>query len=162
MFGIFKSRKPLSRSDHLILIDPKPIDYMANFAQYLTEFDEIFAHTPLGHIFVRSSSTGSTAAVVPFEANFYNLGQYPSAKAFKEAAVNNDELLPDAYIRMADVELIRKRIGDLKKEEIYIPKPYPFLGGSCAPDTYSKGGIWPFIAIVSEFLCGEGDEDNQD
>lgn len=158
MFGFFKSQSPLSRGDHLMLIEPKPIEFMANFSPYLAEFDEVFAHTLLGHVFVRNSVTGNVAVVVPFESNFYTLGKYPSIAAFAAAAKNSDELLPDSYIRMADVEKIRKRIGSLKKEEIYIPQPYPFLGGSCAPETYTTGSIWPFIAIVSEFLCSSKTE----
>lgn len=153
MFGLFKSKKPLSRADHLILIEPRPIEFMGNFTAYLSEFDEVFAHTPLGHVFIRNSGSGETAVVVPFESNFYNLGKFESAAAFREQAIKDDKLLPDASIRMVDVEKIRDRLGSLGKEEVYIPKPYPFLGGSCAPETYDKGGLWPFIAIVSSFLC---------
>ena len=152
MFGLFKSKKPLSRADHLILIEPRPIEVTGNFAPHLRSFDEVFAHTPLGHLFVRSAS-GETAVVVPFESNFYDLGKFASASEFREKAINDDKLLPDASIRMADVEKMRNRLGNLGNEEIYIPKPYPFLGGSCAPETYDKGSLWPFIAIVSSFLC---------
>ncbi len=162
MFGLFKSKKPLARADHLILIEPRPIAFMANFASFLGKFDEIFAHTPLGIVFVRSSRSGETAAVVPFESNFYDLGKFASASEFRDRAINDDQLMPDAVIRMADVEKIRNRLGNLGKEEIYIPTPYPFLGGSCAPETYEKGGLWPFIGIVSSFVCASEDNAGAD
>lgn len=155
MLRFFKRTKPLERSDHIILIEPKPIDYMGTFTAYLEKFDEVFGHTPLGLVFVRNTQTNEYATVVPFESNFYDIGIFESIEEFTDTVLSDDGLLPSAYLRVEDVNTIRKRLGELGKEEVYIPQPYPFLGGSCRPETYDKGNIWVFIAIISEMVCSE-------
>src|SRR6185503_15338093 len=104
--------------DHLILIEPRPIEFMGNFAPYLSKFDQVFAHTPLGHVFVRNSHSGAIAVVVPFESNVYDLGTFDSAEAFRRSAIVSDPLLPESVIRREHVEKLRKRLGDLKKEQV--------------------------------------------
>jgi len=128
---------------------------MGTFAAYLDKFDEIFGYTPLGLVFVRNTITKEYATVVPFESNFYDIGTFESIDDFKDTVLNNDGLLPSEYLREEDVNIIRKKLGALDEEEVYIPQPYPFLGGSCQPETYDKGNLWVFIAIVSEMVCSE-------
>ena len=38
----------------------------------------------------------------------------------------------------------------LKPGQVYIAKPYPFLGGSEAPETYGQGDVWVFLDIVAQ------------
>ena len=48
------------------------------------------------------------------------------------------------------VEKIRQLKGPLKPGQVYIAKPYPFLGGSEAPETYGQGDVWVFLDIVAQ------------
>jgi len=64
----------------------------------------------------------------------------------------------DYVLRPDHVAKLRKRLGALKPDEIYIPEPYPFLGGSEEPATYSRGNVWVFLDIVAQMLgvCENG------
>ena len=43
-----------------------------------------------------------------------------------------------------------ERVGALGDEEVYIPCPYPFLGGSGELTTYQKGRLWEFLHLVGQ------------
>jgi hypothetical protein len=53
------------------------------------------------------------------------------------------------------VERVRARIGDPAANQVYLPVPYPFLGGSGEPDTYDKGDVWVFWSIVGGMFLGD-------
>merc|ERR1719232_1574628 len=46
--------------------------------------------------------------------------------------VKNDFLKADFF------EKVRTHCGELNKEEVYIPVPYPFMGGSGEVETFTK------------------------
>ncbi len=45
---------------------------------------------------------------------------------------------------------LEARLGQLAVDEVYYPVPFPFLGGSGAPETFAKGNVWVFASIVGQ------------
>nr|WP_232542168.1 T6SS immunity protein Tdi1 domain-containing protein [Nocardia bovistercoris] len=77
--------------------------------------------------------------------------------AFGDVAEFADEVLRDpgfaGYVLRNDhVAAIRELLGPLADEQVYIATPYPFLGGSEEPDTYSVGQVWVFLDVVGQLL----------
>jgi len=53
-------------------------------------------------------------------------------------------------VRVDDLTQLSRRLGEPGLDEIFIPEPYPFLGGSGELSTYAKGEIWIFARIVGQ------------
>jgi len=70
-----------------------------------------------------------------------------SVAAF-EAAILLDPGFSEYVLRPTHQAAIQDRLGPLQAEEVYIPEPYPFLGGTEEPDTYNKGNFWVFASLV--------------
>ncbi|MHA6833485.1 T6SS immunity protein Tdi1 domain-containing protein [Ralstonia pseudosolanacearum] len=51
-------------------------------------------------------------------------------------------------LRPSHQAAIAQRLGFLGQNEVYIPKPYPFLGGTDEPESYEKGDFWVFVELV--------------
>lgn len=54
-------------------------------------------------------------------------------------------LFPEALVRP-----IVERLGPIDAGAVYYPVPYPMIGGSGAPETYSSGDVWVFLDIVGQ------------
>jgi hypothetical protein len=48
------------------------------------------------------------------------------------------------------LEALSVRLGPLRTDEVYYPVPYPFIGGSGAPETFDKGNVWVFARLVGQ------------
>lgn len=86
----------------------------------------------------------------PFTAAAKSYGRFASIEEFADTVLRDPGfathvLLPD------HVAEIRALLGPLGEDQVYIPTPYPFLGGSMAPDTYTTGDIWTFLELVAQF-----------
>ena len=78
------------------------------------------------------------------------IGVFASVKAFEEKILREESF--ELFVLRSDhVNEVAEKLGPLQKEEVYIPTPYPFLGGDEAVDSYSKGNIWIMLDIVGQF-----------
>ena len=131
------------------LIDPAPIDDLGSWAPHLTQFDSVVGYSVLGHVFLWSAKSGNYAVLYPFEKSLKQYGEFDSVEAFKATVLDDpafiDHAMPTRYI-----EAIAEHVERLSASEVYIPQPYPILGGSMQPDTYAKGNFWVFIDMVGQ------------
>ncbi|MBF6065939.1 DUF1851 domain-containing protein [Nocardia terpenica] len=132
------------------MIRPQRIDtMMPAWAERLARFDTVVGYSDLGHAFLMSGRTGEYGVFDPYS---------PGVKAYGPFAEITDfvsEVLFDPHVvtyvlQPPHVAEIRRRLGPLGEDEVYIATPYPFLGGSEAPDSYQKGGIWVFYDLVAQ------------
>jgi len=85
----------------------------------------------------------------PFKGAAKSYGKHATIADFEQQVLREPGF--ESYVlRPAHIQVLAKRLGPLKDEEIYIPTPYPFLGGSDAPETYDKGNLWVFTHIVAQ------------
>jgi hypothetical protein len=124
--------------------------------------DEIVGYSSLGLIFLTDSKTREYFVLFPFEGIAKAYGVYASISDFQRAVLEEPHFATEALQR-AHVARVRRRLGRLGEDEIYIPAPYPLLGGTAEVDTYDKGNIWVFVDIVAEMLgiCERQDEPNK-
>ncbi len=138
-----------------VLIPPTSSSKIGCWAEHFQKFDTIVGYSNLGHFFLRASSDNEYIILHPFKKSAKSYGVFESVLAFENKVLK--ELGFSEYVLRAEhIAVIKKRIGRLKNEEVYIPEPYPFIGGSDKPETYTKGNVWVFMDIVSQMqgLCG--------
>lgn len=72
-----------------------------------------------------------------------------------EQAVLKDAGFAEFVLKPQRVNAITQRIGPLLNEEIYIPKPYPFMGGDESITSYHKGDLWVMLQLTAQLqrLC---------
>lgn len=136
------------------VFDPKPAELIGCWSQHFPAYDRVVGYSHLGHIFLLDSETNDYAVLHPFKKAAKSYGQHAGVSAF-EANVLKDEAFGLFVLRIEHVASLTNALGPLEKSEIFIPNPYPFLGGSEALDTYTKGDVWVFANLVAEMqgLC---------
>lgn len=92
-------------------------------------------------------ASGDFGVLHPFRNAYKNYGAFESTAEF-EKTILRDEGFAEYVLRPDHQAAIAAVLGPPGPEEIYIPQPYPFLGGSEEVDTYAKGGFWVFAELV--------------
>ena len=136
------------------LTAPLPATKLECWSRHFKKYDEIVGYSKLGHFFLRARAIDEYIVLHPFSKGAKSYGVFPSVARFEEKVLKDPGFA--GYVLRADhVAQVRKRAGPLKTEELYIPEPYPFLGGSGEPSTYGKGNVWVFMHIVAQMqgLC---------
>jgi len=131
------------------LISPQPSEVLGPWAPHFAKFSEVVGYSCLGQFFLRDPSSNEYIVLHPFKRAAKSYGAHNSVGDF-EATVLKDAGFAEYVLRPAHVEAIAKRLGGLAPDEIYIPTPYPFLGGREAPETYAKGDALVFASIVGQ------------
>jgi hypothetical protein len=137
-----------------VLTKPKPTTALECWHTHYKKFDTIVGYSNLGHFFLRASSNNEYIVLHPFKKAAKSYGVFANVAAFEKDLLKEPGFA-SFVLRPDHVETIKKRLGPLKENEVYIPTPYPSLGGSEKPETYSKGDVWVFMDIVAQMhgLC---------
>jgi len=122
---------------------------IARWAKEFPDFREIVGYSLLGHFFLRNPDSQEYIVLHPFKGAAKSYGVHASVEDFEKNVLNEPGF--SLYVLRPDhVSEICNLLGPLEEDEIYIPEPYPFLGGTQAPETYSKGNVWVFMDIVGQ------------
>lgn len=132
-----------------VLTSPTPSEELGCWADRFAKYDTIVGYSVLGHFFLRSSADNEYAVLHPFRKSAKAYGVFPNAFAFEKAVLRNAGFV-EQVLRPEHVAAVRELVGPIKKNEVFIPKPYPFVGGSDKPETYGKGDVWVFMDIVAQ------------
>ncbi|MCW0368536.1 hypothetical protein NB699_003519 [Xanthomonas sacchari] len=116
------------------LITPESHEVLGPWADAFPAYTVVVGYSSLGHFFLHDPARQDYAVLHPFKAAGKSYGAHASTAAF-EAAILRDPGF-EAYVLRGDhVRAIAARLGPLKHGQIYIPQPYPTLGGTEAPET---------------------------
>jgi hypothetical protein len=137
------------QENYVLYPEPKPIILLSCWVNQVSEYDQIIGHSALGLFFVRNSATFSYCILHPLLCARKVYGPFPSEADF-ETTILQDEYFVDHYLLPETVASLSQRLGALEPMQVYIPQPYPFIGGSGALDTYDKGDVWVFAALVGQ------------
>jgi hypothetical protein len=110
-------------------------------------FTHIVGYSHLGHFFLTNEEAGEYAVMYPFRQAYKSYGSFPTLAVFEDAVLK-DPGFSEYVLRPTHQANICKVLGPLEGEEIYIPQPYPFLGGDEDPSSYVKGDFWVFAELV--------------
>lgn len=135
---------------YVLLPEPLPTSALGCWEPELPAFTHVVGFSGLGHFFLSNRESGEFGVCHPFRKAFKNYGTFGSVAEF-EARILKDEGFAEHVLRPGHQAAIARRLGPLAPGEVYIPQPYPFLGGSEEVDTYAKGDFWAFAELVG--LC---------
>ena len=132
------------------LIEPIPSAARREcWANQFPQHSEIVGYSRLGHVFMRDPASDEYIVLHPFKGAAKSYGSFESAGEF-EASVLKDAGFMEYVLRPSHVAAIRERLGSLDKDQVYIPQPYPFIGGDESVESYDKGDIWVMLQIVGQ------------
>lgn len=138
-------------NDYYKLVDADAEGSLSCWFGQTNQYDEVVGYSVLGHIFLRSSVSNEYSVLHPFQRSMKQYGVFGSEEEFCESILMDFGFI-DYVINPDHVRKIKEISGSLNDEEneIYIPCPYPMVGGSCEPNTYQKGNVWVFLDLVGQ------------
>lgn len=119
---------------------------MSRWRSIVGDFDEIFAYSFLGVVFLRNSSNGQCAVLFPVNPEVVPVEIY-SISSFINTFLAHPEARRTLLNEPKIVE-IETRLGALDHDDIFIPVPLPFLGGDCSVGSYKKGNFYTYMDLV--------------
>lgn len=122
---------------------------MPAWAESYPPYDTVFGYSDLGHAFLMSSRTGEYGIFDPYSPGVKDYGVFTEVTDFVSQVLFDPSVIT-YVLQPGHVAAIRKLLGPLGDDEVYIATPYPFLGGSEAPESYQKGGVWVFFDLVAQ------------
>ena len=119
---------------------------MARWAATANDFDEVVGYTYLGDVFLRNSKTGQFAILFTIGPELVSLDIY-SFPEFEKSFLSHSEAIR-TILQKQKLDLIEGRLGKLDGDEIYIPVPFPFMGGDRSIESYKKGNLFTYLDLV--------------
>lgn len=133
-----------------MLKKPLPVDRcLGCWAEHMGRFSLVVGHTSFGDVFLRDPDVGQYAVLCPISGERFPTSCHDK-KTFRDEFLGDPGII-ERFARPADTTELDRRLGPLKAEEVYLPAPLPFLGGSGELSTYTKGGLWEFIEMAGLF-----------
>jgi hypothetical protein len=131
-----------------ILAEPMPARAIAPWDAVVGRYSRIIGYTSFGDFFVTDPLTSEHALLLTLEGSVEETG-YDDTEAFVRTFLTVPDVVAHV-LRPQLLEALTLRLGPLGTEEVYYPVPYPFLGGSGAPETFEKGNVWVFGSIAGQ------------
>lgn len=134
--------------NYLILQESTSIEELGCWSGVTNGFTQVLGYTNFGNFFLQNPANQQIAILYTIEpevvpTNFTEINELISA-------LTNDKDIESELLRSSDTAILVKRLGDLLDEEVFIPEPYPFLGGTGELESYSKGNVWVYADLVGQ------------
>ncbi len=138
-----------------LLDDPLERSILGRWEHHLFHYTHVIGYSPTGTIFVSTEAQDDFLALYPAKPGA-NCKSYPvpSLNTFRTLVLDSPgfEMYSLFPIGVSTLEAVEQRLGPLGHEEIYIPAPYNFLGGSLEPETFEIGNVWVSANIIADLL----------
>lgn len=130
------------------LFSSRPSSDLGAWASSFPNHTEVVGYSSLGHFFLRNPDDLDYIVLHPFKRAAKSYGSYKSVEEFETEILKEPGF--ELYVLRSDhVAELLQHLGPLAENQVYIPKPYPFLGGSEALETYEKDDAWVFMHVVA-------------
>jgi hypothetical protein len=133
-----------------ILAEPLLVEgWLGCWAKHMGRFSQFVGTTSFGDVFLHDPASGQYGLLCPLSGD-----RFPIDCHDRETFLNGflaDPTIVEQLARPSDVAELQERLGLLADDEVYIPCPYPFVGGSGELSTYQKGRVWEFLELVGLF-----------
>ncbi|MDN3577779.1 DUF1851 domain-containing protein [Chitinimonas viridis] len=133
------------------LINPVSAEMLGPWEKHFPAFKQVIGYSSLGSFFLRNPNSNEYIVLHPYKGAAKSYGSHKSVNAF-EKSVLKEPGFEEYVLRPDHVLAVSQVVGELPQGHIYIPQPYPFLGGSDAPETYNHGDVWVFSHIVAQMM----------
>ena len=134
----------------------RPVEDFRPWGDVCGPYKVVAGHTYFGDFVLMNPDNGQFALLLPMRAKIFPMNCFTNEDF--ENFLSQDDVV-DEFLRSDDVASLVDRLGALEEDEIFIPVPYPFLGGRCELDSYEKGNVWTFAKVVGA-MQGVGGEDD--
>ena len=131
---------------------PKPTSTLGVWTKLTGPYDQIYGYTYFGDFFLLNSTTNQCAILYTMPPELAEL-QYYGMDVFKKEFLPHEVVKKD-LLKSEKAEKIEQRLGKLSDGEVFIPQPYPFLGGDSSIERYDKGNVWVFAEIIGQMQLG--------
>jgi hypothetical protein len=135
-----------------LLPSPRPVGDLAGWEGLRRSYTDVVGYSHLGHVFLHDRREGTFGVLHPFRDAFKDYGRFDSLEHF-DAMVLSDEGFDEFVLRRPHLDEVARRTGPLGPDQVYVPVPYPFLGGDESPDSYDRGDVWTFLRIVPQMFA---------
>jgi hypothetical protein len=141
-----------------LLITPRDVSALGCWEGVTGEFNQVVGYTFFGDFFLRDPVSGDYALLFTLQPELMPMAFSDVAgfKSFLSDAGIGEHLLKTA--RLSD---LIKLLGPPGQDQIYVPEPYPFLGGDESLQSYALRDVWVFASLVGR-LQGIGDHEHGD
>jgi len=109
-------------------------------------FDELAGYTYLGDVFLRNSKTGQFSILFTIGPELVPLDIH-SFSELEKSFLSHPEAIRTIF-QKEELDLIEARLGNLADDEIYIPVPFPFMGGDRSIGSYKRGNLFTYLDLV--------------
>lgn len=148
----------MTQHPYVLFDQPQPTSVLGpRYAPHIADYTELIGYSALGHLFLRNTATGDYCVFHTLEAGWKRYGPFTSDAAFIEEVLD-EEGFASFVLERGKVKKLAERLGVLGDGQIYIPVPYPFLGGSGEIKTYTTGDIMVFTDIVGQMLLPDPED----
>lgn len=124
-------------------------ELMPSWPRLHAPYPLLHGYSRLGHVFVSDEAQQHFAVIYPLQGG--SKGYLAASLAGFRATVTDEHSFQEWVFPPSLVRPIVERLGPVAENEVYMPVPYPMLGGSGAPETYDKDDVWVFLEIVGQF-----------
>lgn len=144
------------RRAYRLFDEPRPADDLGCWESVVGEFTQVAGYTFFGDFFLREPGTGYYAVLCTLRPELIPLS-YREREAFEQFLAT--ERVQNHLLRVKDVEELERMIGAPGRDEVYVPEPYPFLGGDESLESYARRNVWVFVDLVGQVQgIGAGDD----
>ncbi len=133
---------------YVLFESPKPLDDFGGWGGNVGNFDQVVGYSFLGHMFVTMSISPEYAVLHPFRESYKQYGQFSDVAEFRHNILD-DAGFAEYVLRPLHVERLAAILGPLAKDQVYIPLPYPHLGGDESLESYTTGKFREFMILVA-------------
>ena len=119
---------------------------VCRWARIVGDFDELFGYSYLGDVFLRNPYSGQCAVLFTIGPELVPLG-VNSIHDFIACFLAHPEA-KRTVLQEQKVVQIEERLGALAEDEIFIPVPFPFLGGDSSVASYKKVDFYDYMELV--------------
>ena len=143
---------PASSPGYHHLPSPRSVADLPGWEGLHRSYTDVVGYSHLGHVFLHDRRQGTFGVLHPFRDAFKDYGRFDSLEHF-DAMVLSDEGFDEFVLRRPHLDEVARRTGPLGPQQVYVPVPYPFLGGDESPESYDRGDVWTFLAIVPRMFA---------
>ena len=133
-----------------LLLEPlRSVDELGCWAAVVGRFSQVAGYTSFGNFFLVDPNTRQFAVLYTIAPELLPT-QFVGGDSFRTGFLTDPGII--AHLgRPDDIAILAKRLGTLDADEVYIPCPYPFLGGKTRDlDSYQKANVWTFVDLVGQ------------
>jgi hypothetical protein len=135
-----------------LLPSPRPVDDLHGWEGLRRSYTDVVGYSHFGHVFLHDRREGTFGVLHPFRDAFKDYGRFDSLEHF-DAMVLSDEGFDEFVLRRPHLDEVSRRTGPLGPDQVYVPVPWPHLGGDESPDRYDRGDVWTFLALVPQMFA---------